>query len=172
MATKFVQTSVASLNKNNANEMLMRIGQHCIKQAYAGNNEDTQYALDNLAQIWRVALVSWLRRVGKLDIQNPATGSARYMVVGVKNAKFQNKAIEASKVENVLVQEHQIKQETKPKELKGEAADRAQKAMEKIIARLKKDDPDAAALINDVWAQRTKLIMEYLDVQPQVRLAA
>ena len=38
--------------------------------------------------------------------------------------------------------------------LEGTEGDRAQKAIEKLIAKLKKDDPAAAGYLNDVWAMK------------------
>ena len=32
MSTKFIQNSVASINKNNAGEMLRRMGEHCLNR--------------------------------------------------------------------------------------------------------------------------------------------
>lgn len=154
MATKFIQTAVTSLNNNNANEVLRRIGQHCIKQAYAGNMDDTQYAIDNLSQCWRVPFVSWLRSVGKLDIANPAVGSAKYTVNGVKNPKLQSKAIEASKVTDVLQTAHVVKQAPKAKELTGTVGERATSYMVKLLKRIREADPETAAFINDVWSQK------------------
>lgn len=158
MSTKFIQTSVASINKNNAGEMLRRMGEHCIKQAYANNSEDTQYALDNLAQWARLPFATWLRARG-VDIQQPATGSARFTVNGVKNPKRQSKAIEEAKTEPVLVTEHRVKQVKVEKPLEGLAADRGHDAMVKLLKALRKTDPDAAAFINDVWATKVEAVL-------------
>ena len=46
-----------------------------------------------------------------------------------------------------------IGKEIKAKELKGLAKDRAQKKMESVIKALRKDDPDAAAIVNDAWTK-------------------
>lgn len=169
MSTKFIQNSVASINKNNAGEMLRRMGEHCIKQAYANNSEDTQYALDNLAQWARLPFATWLRARG-VDIQQPATGSARFTVNGVKNPKRQSKAIEEAKTEAVLITEHKVKQAKVQKELTGLANERAQAAMVKLLASLRKSDPDAAAYINDVWA--TKVDAAIASFVPQMLKAA
>ena len=154
MATKFITNAVESINKNNAGEVLRRMGEHCIKQAYANNSEDTQYALDNLVQWARKPFVNWLRSVGGLSIENPATGSARYTVEGVKDQKRQAKAIAAAKETPVLHVEHTVKAEKVVKPLEGLTGDRVAKVMEKLIAKLKNTDPDAAAFINDVWATK------------------
>lgn len=154
MSTKFIQNAVASINKNNAGEMLRRMGEHCIKQAYANNLEDTQYALDNLAQWARVPFASWLRATGGLTIDNPVIGSARFTITGVKNPKAQSKCIAAAKETAVLINEHKVKTAPKVKELTGLANERAQEAMVKLLKALRKTDPDAAAYINDVWATK------------------
>lgn len=169
MSTKFIQTSVASINKNNAGEMLRRMGSHCVKQAYAGNVEDTQYALDNLTQWARVPFASWLKARG-LDIGNPVTGSARFTVNGVKNQKRQSKAIEESATEAVLITEHKVKVEPKAKELHGLTGERAQAAMIKLLKALRKTDPDAAAYLNDVWA--TKVDAAIAEFVPSMLKAA
>lgn len=153
MSSKFIQNAVNSINKNNAGETLRRMGAHCVKQAYAGNNEDTQFALDNLAQWARLPFASWMRARG-IDIKNPATNSARFIVEGVKNPKRQNKAIAEAKETAVLITEHKVKTAPKVKELTGLAGERAQEAMVKLLKTLRKTDPDAAAYINDVWATK------------------
>lgn len=151
MSTKFIQNSVNSINKNNAGEMLRRMGEHCIKQAYAGNNEDMQYALDNLVQWAREPFASWLRARGVI-VEKPAIGSAQYKVSGVKNQKRQNKAIEESKIEPVLITEHKVRQPKINKPLEGTAEHRANDVMSKLITKLRKTDPDASAYLNEIWA--------------------
>lgn len=153
MSTKFIQNAVNSINKNNAGEMLRRMGEHCVKQAYAGNNDDTQYALDNLAQWARLPFSAWLRARG-IEIKQPNAGSARFTVEGIKNPKRQNKAIAEAKETPVLITEHRVKQEKTVKPLEGLAADRGHDAMVKLLKSLRKTDPDAAAWVNDVWATK------------------
>lgn len=148
--TKFAMGQVEKINKANAPEQLRRLGEHCVRQIYAGNNADTQYALDNLVQWARAPLASWFRAMG-LVIDQPAINSARFTVKGVKDQKNQRKAIELAATKPVMVSEHSVKREKKPVELKGTEGERAQKAIEKLIAKLRKDDPDAAAYLNDVW---------------------
>lgn len=159
MSTKFIINSVNSINKANAPEMLRRMGEHCIKQAYAGNVEDTQYALDNLNQWARVPFASWLRARG-IDITNPPIGSARFTVNGVKNPKRQSKAIEEAKTSPVLVSDHKVHQAKKEKVLTGLAAERGQDAIIKLLKALRKTDPDAAAYVNDVWATKVEAVVD------------
>lgn len=151
--SKFIIEFVAKINKANAADQLARVGQHCVKQAYAGNIADTQYALDNLSQWARLPFAAWLKARG-LDVSNPATGSARFTVNGVKNPKRQSKAIEEAKTEPVLITEHKVKQQKTPKPLEGLACDRGHDAMVKLLKSLRKTDPDAAAWVNDVWATK------------------
>ena len=150
---KGVLNKIAIINKSNAGETLRAIGEQCVRKSYAGDDETTQYALDNLAQWARMPLASWLRARG-LIIKDPITNSARFIVEGVKNPKRQSKAIEESKTETVLMVEHKVKQEKKVKPLEGLAADRGHDAMVKLLKSLRKVDPDAAAWVNDVWATK------------------
>lgn len=153
MATKFIISSVSSIQKSSAGETLRRMGEHCVKQAYAGNMEDTQYAVDNLPKWAQGAFVSWLRGRG-IDVLNPVAGKANFLVVGVKDQKQQAKALESAKVTPVLKTEHTIKTE-KAKTLKGAAGERVQSAIERLIAKMKKDgDTEAAALLNDTWCAK------------------
>lgn len=170
--TKFAMGQVEKINKANAPEQLRRFGEHCIRQAYAGNIVDTQYALDNLVQWARSPLASWFRTMG-LVIDQPAINSARFTVKGVKDQKHQRKALELAKDKPVLVSEHSVKREKKSVVLKGSAGDRAQTAMEKLITRLRKDDPDTAAYLNDVWTMKVEAAIEkYIHEQmPQLKAA-
>lgn len=169
MSTKFIQNSVNSINKNNAGEMLRRMGAHCVKQAYAGNNEDTQYALDNLVQWAREPFASWMRARGVI-VEKPAIGSAQYKVSGVKNQKRQNKAIEESKTEPVLITEHKVRQPKVNKTLEGSAEHRANDVMSKLITKLRKTDPDASAYLNEIWA--LKIDAAIAEFVPQMLKAA
>jgi hypothetical protein len=167
--TKFAMDQVGKINKAHAPEQLRRLGQHCVRQAYAGNLLDTQYALDNLMQWARMPMASWLRSMG-LVIDQPAVNSARFTVKGVKDQKNQRKAIELAKDKPVMVAEHAVKREKKPVVLKGTEDERVQSSIEKLIARLKKDDPAAAGLLNDIWTR--KAIEYYIkEQQPELKAA-
>lgn len=169
MSTKFIQNVVNSINKNNAGEMLRRMGEHCIKQAYAGNNEDMQYALDNLVQWAREPFATWLRARGVI-VEKPAIGSAQFKVDGVKNQKRQSKAIEESKTEPVLITEHKVRQPKKEKPLEGTAAHRGNDVMCKLITKLRKTDPDVSAYLNEIWGLKVDAaIAEFV---PQMLKAA
>lgn len=170
-ATKFAIGQVEKINKSNAPEQLRRFGEHCIRQAYAGNIVDTQYALDNLVQWARAPLASWFRAMG-LVIDQPAINSARFTVKGVKDQKFQRKAVELAKDKSVLVSEHTVKREKKQVVLSGTAGERAGKAMEKLIAKLRKGDPDAAAYMNEVWTRKLEeSIAHYIQQMPELKAA-
>lgn len=173
--TKFAMGQVEKINKANAPEQLRRLGEHCVRQIYAGNAADTQYALDNLVQWARAPLASWFRAMG-LIIDQPAINSARFTVQGVKDQKNQRKAVELSATKPVMVSEHNVKREKKPAVLKGTGGERAQSAIEKLIARLRKDDPDAAAYLNDVWTMKVdaaieKYLHDAIEVQPMLKAA-
>jgi hypothetical protein len=127
------------------------LGCDAVKSAYANNDLDkAQFLLDNVPQYMRRPFAAWFKRAG-LDVAPPTIGSARFTVLQVIDKKRQAKAFTWVDSNPVLSTTHEVKQEKKTKELKGTADERAQKAMASLISRLKDSDPDASALINEVW---------------------
>lgn len=123
-----------------------------IKASYAnGDNEKAQFLIDNVPKYVQKSVAQWFKRFG-LDVIAPAAGQARYTVTGVLDQKRQAKVFEAIKDAPVMVVEHTVVKERKPKELKGTAEERAHKAMQSVLARMKETDPEACALLNDVYA--------------------
>lgn len=152
--TKKFEQLVAKVIGSNVGDLLRQIGEEAVHQCYtAGKADCAQYALDNLPDAWRDPLATWLRARGVI-VQKKAVGSSRYLVGDesglVKSQKRQQRAFEEAKVEAVIrVTEQTVRTEKKAKELKGRAEERAQKAAVSFLARIKKEDPDAAALLND-----------------------
>lgn len=123
-----------------------------IKASYAnGDNEKAQFLIDNVPKYVQKSVAQWFKRFG-LDVIAPAAGQARYTVTGVLDQKRQAKVFEAIKDAPVMVVEHTVVKERKPKELKGTVEERAHKAMQSVLARMKETDPEACALLNDVYA--------------------
>ena len=154
IVTKKFEQLVAKVIGSNVGELLRQIGEESVHQCYASGKADcAQYALDNLPDAWRDPLATWLRARGVI-VQKKAVGSSRYLVGDesglVKSQKRQQRAFDEAKVEAVIrVTEQSVRTEKKAKELKGRAAERAQKAAVSFLARIRKDDPDAAAILND-----------------------
>jgi hypothetical protein len=163
MATKTIEKFVTSLNANNAPETLRKVGEHCVKQCYAGNGDDTDYALNNLAQCWRAPLASWLSARGVILSQNGKVytvgevakdDSGAEVTRFVKKQGNQAKAIEAAKTVPVLITEQVAKKEKGKSDLKGCGESRAKVKMAETIRRLKKSDPEAGNALNDLWTQK------------------
>ncbi len=128
------------------------LGADAVKSAYANKDLDkAQFLLDNVPQYMRKPFAAWFKRAG-LDIAPPSVGSARFTVLQVIDHKRQSKVFAWVDANPVFSTTHEVKQEKKAKELKGTPDERAQKAMSSLLTRLKESDPDAASLINDVWA--------------------
>ena len=162
--TKKFQELVTKVCGSNVGELLRQIGETATKYAYSAQDaEPAQYALDTLPDAWRDPLATWLRARG-LIVGRKAVGSSRY-VVGetddagilhvVKTQKRQSRAMQEALTEPVLKVVEQTVRVEKKIELKGSASFRAGKAAESAVARLKKTDPDAAALLNDVLTRNT-----------------
>lgn len=158
--TKKFAELVAKVIGSNVGELLRQIGAESVKQAYAGNGEPAQYALDTLPDAWRDPLATWLRARG-LIVQKKAVGSSRYLVGDesglVKSQKRQQKALEEC-VEPVLKVEAQTVRTTpKAPKLEGSVKARAEKAAGRMVAKLKATDPEAAAVLNDKLTTSNKL---------------
>jgi len=156
--TKKFQDLIAKVCASNVGELLRQIGEESVKQAYSGHSaEYAQYALDTLPDAWRDPLATWLRARG-LIVGRKAVGSSRYIVGekddagilhAVKSQKRQKVAMEQAATEPVLIVSTQTVRVEKKVELKGTAKSRADAAAGSAVNRLKKTDPEAAALLND-----------------------
>lgn len=139
------------------NAYAIEAGQLAVKAIYS--NQDPEMCLtllNDTPQHIRKAFASWLRSFGVL-VNPPAYGTAQY-TIGRENVlvdQKQHKVFERlNNAPDVLAQEIAVRKEPKAKELKGTAQSRAQKVVESVIARLKKIDPEAATLLNDIWATK------------------
>lgn len=153
LTNKFTEQVLALANRGvKLAESAHTLGCDAVKSAYANNDLDkAQFLLDNVPQYMRKPFAAWFKRAG-LDVAPPSIGSARFTVLQVIDKKRQAKSFTWVDANPVLTTTHEVKQEKKAKELKGTADERAQKAMSSLLTRLKESDPDAASLINDVWA--------------------
>ena len=159
----------AALVTSKAPEQALQAAIHAVKAIYSGNDPEMALALLNdTPQYMREKFASWLASYGAV-VGRPIGGSSEYRIGDaaglVKDARKQSKVFaelaDLSKVRPVLVEELKAAKVKKPVELKGEAEDRAVKAVTATIARIKKDDPDTAALINDAWAKRNAVSPEF-----------
>lgn len=125
--------------------------QRSVKMAYTKkehNMAEVQFLLDNAPKFAVSAIASAYKRCG-LEISSPEVGSNRYMAICVVDNSKQKKVFDKLAELTVLQIEVPVKQERKPKELKGEVAERATKALQSTITRLQNTDPEASALLND-----------------------
>jgi len=156
LTNKFIE-QVASFSRTaegQANKAHV-LGIDAVHSAYSDKNLDkAQYLLDAIPQYMRKPFAAWFRRCG-LDVANPDVGSARFVVLQVIDQKRQSKVFTWAKENPVLDTAHEVKAEKKPKELKGTPDERAHKAMQSVLSRLKESDPEACAVLNDAYATMT-----------------
>lgn len=130
-----------------ANKLVSR----SVKMAYTKKENpmtEVQFLLDNSPKFAISAIVRAYKRCG-LEISSPEVGSNRYMAICVIDNSKQKKVFQKLEELTVLQIEVPEKKERKPKELKGEVAERASKALQATITRLSQSDPQASALLND-----------------------
>lgn len=123
--------------------------ERAVRSAYSRDNlADAQFLLDKSPQFVRPAIASSFKRCG-IEVAKPEVGSARYMVICVIDKAKQAKVF--GKLDDLVVVEveQKVKSAPKAKELKGEVAERATKALQSTITRLAKTDAEASALLND-----------------------
>jgi hypothetical protein len=176
MSTPITETAIKVWNSQNFNEFvdstskrlardsvdLWKIGQQCVYKAYSsadGGSAFAQYALNSLPEDARKALASYLKKAGVL-FNTPMQGSKQYTVPNkcVLDPKHQSKAFEFVRTTPVVAIEQRTgKKAPAPKVLTGTAFERARDALAKVhkslIERLKKDDPDAGALVNNLLVE-------------------
>lgn len=151
---------VASIGKSMVEDegRLRDVAGYAVKAMYSnGDSAYVTYLLNAcvLPAFTRASLARWFRKMG-INVESPIPGTRDYFVGLVLDKKRQAKVFEDIKTVPVLDLEvkDRVKKEAKP--LEGIAAERAAKAVQKLVTRLKTADVpdlDAAALINDAWAQ-------------------
>lgn len=122
-----------------------------VKMAYTKDKEpmaEVQFLLDNAPKFALSSIARAYKRCG-LEISSPEVGSNRYMAICVIDNSKQAKVFKKLADLTVLEIEVPVKSEPKAKELKGEVAERATKALQSTITRLAKTDAEASALLND-----------------------
>lgn len=171
-----------------SNVTLFLAGKDCINQAYAGNKEYAQYALDNLPVAYRAPFASFLRRCGlNITALTPKDNNGKrdgYIAGGVLDQKKQG-AVQAKLKDwesvhlgktprdadfkgDVLVLNERTYKEPVKKELSHEPSEiekRAKLAVEKLIGNLRTKDKDAAGVLNNLWAAKTAVEMAFIDSQ-------
>jgi hypothetical protein len=156
LTNKFIE-QVASFTRSASGvaEKAHVLGIEAVKAAYSNQDLDkAQYLMDNIPQYLRKPFSAWFRRCG-LDVAAPDVGSARFSVLQVIDQKRQSKAFTWASANPVLDVAHEVKAEKKVKELKGTPDERAHKAMQSLLTRLKESDPEASAILNDAYATMT-----------------
>ena len=145
------QGSVDAFAKRGENlaSALRGLVERAVRSAYSRNNlANAQYLIDNAPQFSKASIARSFKRCG-LEVASPEIGSARYSVVCVVDGKRQGKVFSNFAELVVLEVQEKVKSAPKAKELKGEVAERATKALQSTITRLAKTDSEASALLND-----------------------
>lgn len=122
-----------------------------VKMAYTKKDNpmaEVQFLLDNAPKFAVSSIARAYKRCG-LEISSPEVGSNRYMAICVIDNARQAKVFKKLADLTVLDIEVPVKSAPKAKELKGEVAERATKALQSTITRLAKTDAEASALLND-----------------------
>lgn len=151
---------VASIGKSMIEDegRLRDVAGYAVKAMYSnGDSNYVVYLLNGevLPAFTRSSLARWFRKMG-INIESPVPGTREYTVGLVLDKKKQAKVFEDIKTVPVLDLEVKDRAKREPKPLEGIAATRAQKAIEKLVSRLKTaevPDVDAAMLINDAWTR-------------------
>jgi hypothetical protein len=151
---------------------LWKIGQQAVFKAYSsadGGAAFAQYALNALPQYMRESLARYFKKAGVI-VNPPSHGVKNYVVPAkcILDPKHQAKAFEFVRTTPVMAIEQKTgKKAPAPKVLVGSAFDRAKEALSKahksLIERLKKDDPEAGALVNNLLVEVQECV--YFDVK-------
>lgn len=126
-----------------------------VRKAYSDKHGSmyVQAMVDHTPYDQRPVVVSALRSFG-LSIDKLEGKGRRYDVpeVCIKDRKKQQEMfnrIEAGNIPDIIGREPQAQAEPKKKELKGKAEERAQSALDRLLARLAETDPEARTILND-----------------------
>jgi hypothetical protein len=176
MSTPITETAIKVWNSQNFNEFvdslgkrgasaaidLWKVGQQAVYKAYSSSDAGAafaQYALNTLPQYMRESLAKYFKRAG-LIVNAPMQGQKNYIIPEkcILDPKHQSKAFEFVRTTAPLTVEQRTgKKAPAPKVLTGTAFERARDALAKahksLIERLKKDDPDAGALVNNLLVE-------------------
>lgn len=131
-----------------------------VKKAYQPDSkqEEIQFMLDNTIKVWMGPLVRYFNRAG-ISVEWKAGRPP--ICMGLKaGVSFQAKAFEWIAANPVSDPDDVIKAEKIVKPLEGLAVDRAKKSIEAFIARLKKADPDASAVANEMLSAPKEIEVE------------
>lgn len=184
---------VASLKTGaaKANVTLFLLCKDAVNKAYAGCNDNAQYALDELPVTYRASVASFFRRCG-LNVTTLApkdNGGKRdgYTMGGCldhkKQATVQGKLNEWADVHagraprgddfkgDVITLEERTYKEPVKKELSGDALEvekRAKLAVTNLISRMREKDNAAAGVLNMLWANKLAHEMVFIDAAGQV----
>ena len=147
--TKGFKGEVASFSRSalHTAEIAHRIGIYAVKAAYSGQNvAPACYALEELPRYAAKALAAWFRSAG-LNVVDPLPGFSKYTVAGVVDPKRQDRVFKAIATRPVLLTEDKVVTAKKDKPLEGTPQERAQKAVDAMIKRLKDKGDDLAASV-------------------------
>lgn len=127
-----------------------------VNKAYGSTDEGGHWVaalLNAMPQYARRTLRNYLFRVGGLNIPELAHGAKEYAIPADCVLDRSKQALHMEKVRTTPVYAVEVKEGRKPrvKTLNGTVQERANKAIESAITRLKKDDPEAGAVLNEMF---------------------
>lgn len=160
MATFFDRVSALFTRDAKNADICTDLARYAVKRAYQPDNGfvEVQFMLDSANKLWIAPLIRFFAGAGLL-VEWKAGKPA--ICNGMKYGRaHQAKAFEWIAAHVVTNVDDVIKKEKPVKELTGLAADRAKKGIESFITRLKKSDPDAAAIANEMLSAPKEVEVE------------
>lgn len=141
-----------------------RLGQQVVFKAYSStdnNGEMFAAILNSFHRSPRVqdALYDYWKRAG-INASRPAPGSKSFIVGGVIDRGYQEKAFDYVLRNAPMPVERKAAKPQGIKTLKGTAVERARDAVAKLVSRVKKDDPHGAAAINEMMQEHTACLFD------------
>lgn len=153
---RFIQMLGAiSKNAERTAELAHEVCQLAIKAIYANKDGEMVEAILNspgMPEFVRKSAFAWFKKFG-VNVDAPLPGTKLYRVDGVINAKRQADVFGKIASTPVLVVEQVEARIKVDKPLEGTPESRAEKAVGKLVTRLKETDALAAALINDAFSR-------------------
>jgi hypothetical protein len=136
-----------------------KLGQQIVFKSYSSTDDNREMFTAILNSLHKSpaiqnALCNYWQRAG-LNVSTPAPGSKSFIVGGVLDRGYQEKAFSFVLRTPPMQVERKATPVRAPKQLKGTAVERARNAVASLIKRTAKDDPYGAAAINEMMQEHT-----------------
>lgn len=139
-----------------------KLGQQMVYRAYGSTDDHSEMftaIINSLSPALQDALYRYLKRAG-VNASRPAVGSKSFIVGGVLDRGNQEAALSYVRVYPPLALERKVVKAKAPKVLNGTAVERARTSVSKLIERVKRDDPEGAAALNEMLQQHDSCVFD------------